>query len=63
MPRAGLTNVPLHAAFSWAYCHFILKDGARLPKPFAAVEIDPHDYTQVALGYAPLRGPLFDVGA
>ncbi len=52
VPQAGLTNVPLYVAFSWAYYHFILEDGARLPQPFTAVEIDPNDYTQVALGYA-----------
>jgi len=52
VPQAGLTNVPLHVAFSWAYYHFILEDGARLPQPFTVVRIDPQDYTQVALGYA-----------
>ncbi len=29
VPQAGLTNVPLHEAFSWAYAHFVLED--RLP--------------------------------
>ena len=26
VPQAGLTNVPLYEAFSWAYKHFILED-------------------------------------
>ena len=26
VPQAGLTAVPLHDAFSWAYAHFILED-------------------------------------
>jgi len=26
VPQAGLTAVPLHEAFSWAYAHFILED-------------------------------------
>jgi len=26
VPQAGLTDVPLHEAFSWAYAHFILED-------------------------------------
>jgi len=28
VPQAGLTDVPLHEAFSWAYTHFILEDQA-----------------------------------
>lgn len=52
LPQAGLMDVPLHEAFSWAYYHFILKDGAQLPQPFTKVTINPTDYTQVALGYA-----------
>ncbi len=26
VPQAGLRDVPLHEAFSWAYAHFILED-------------------------------------
>jgi hypothetical protein len=26
VPQAGLSDVPLHEAFSWAYAHFILED-------------------------------------
>ena len=26
LPQAGLTAVPLHDAFSWAYAHFVLED-------------------------------------
>ncbi len=26
VPQAGLTAVSLHAAFSWAYAHFVLED-------------------------------------
>lgn len=26
VPQAGLTAVPLHDAFSWAYAHFVLED-------------------------------------
>ena len=26
VPQAGLTDVPLHEAFSWAYVHFILEE-------------------------------------
>lgn len=26
VPQAGLTAVPLHEAFSWAYAHFVLED-------------------------------------
>jgi len=28
--RFGLTAVPLHDAFSWAYAHFVLEDEMRL---------------------------------
>ena len=52
LPQAGLTDVPLHEAFSWTYYHFILQDGAKLPQPFAKITIDPTDYTQLTLGYA-----------
>ena len=30
VPQAGLTAVPLHDAFSWAYAHFVLEDEMRL---------------------------------
>lgn len=52
VPQAGLTGVPLHVAFSWAYHHFILEDGALLPDRELTVKIASHDYTRVALGYA-----------
>lgn len=50
LSRKGQTSS--HEAFGWAYYHFILNDGAQLPQPFTAVEIDPTDYSQLALGYA-----------
>jgi hypothetical protein len=52
-----LADVPLYAAFGWAYYHFILGDRARLPQPFISVEIDPTDYTQLALGHALVTAP------
>jgi len=52
VPQAGLTSVPLHVAFSWAYHHFILRDGALLPDRELTVHIAPRDYTRVALGHA-----------
>jgi len=52
LPQAGLAGVPLHEAFGWAYHHFILQDGMRLPKPFTAVKLDPTRYAQLALGHA-----------
>jgi len=52
VPQAGLTDVPLHIAFSWAYHHFILQDGALLPERERTVKIAPRDYTRVVLGYA-----------
>jgi len=36
VPQAGLTDVPLHEAFSWAYAHFILED--EMPQPARAGE-------------------------
>ncbi|PKO23340.1 MAG: hypothetical protein CVU38_04575 [Chloroflexi bacterium HGW-Chloroflexi-1] len=37
VPQAGLSDVPLHEVFSWAYAHFILedelKDKAAPPSP------------------------------
>ena len=52
VPQMGISNVPLHEAFSWAYYHFILEDGKRLQRPLTTIEIDPSDYTQMTLGYA-----------
>jgi len=52
VPQAGLTGVLLHVAFSWAYHHFILKDGALLPERELTVKIAPYDYTRVTLGHA-----------
>ena len=52
VPQAGLTGVPLHMAFSWAYHHFILKDGALLPERELTVKIASHDYTRLALSHA-----------
>ena len=52
VPQAGLTGVPLHVAFSWAYHHFILKDGALLPERELTIKIPSYDYTRVALGHA-----------
>ena len=31
VPDAGLTAIPLHDAFSWAYAHFILEDDMPTP--------------------------------
>jgi len=50
--QADLTDVPLHVAFSWAYHHFILQDGALLPDRELTVKIAPHDYTRIALSHA-----------
>ena len=36
VPQAGLTDVPLHEAFSWAYVHFILEE--EMPQPARADE-------------------------
>jgi hypothetical protein len=36
VPQAGLTDVPLHEAFSWAYVHFILEE--EMPQPSRADE-------------------------
>jgi len=52
VPQAALTGVPLHVAFSWAYHHFILQDGALLLDRELTVEIAPHDYTRIALSHA-----------
>ena len=52
VPQAGLTDVPLHIAFSWAYHHFILQDGALLSEPELNVEPASNDYTRVVLSHA-----------
>lgn len=52
VPQAGLTDVPLHEAFSWAYHHFILKDGTLLSDREPTLKIAPRDYTRIALGHA-----------
>ena len=36
VPQAGLTDVPLHEAFSWAYVHFVLEE--EMPQPARADE-------------------------
>lgn len=40
VPQAGLTDVPLHEAFSWAYAHFVLEDELedKLPPPLQTGE-------------------------
>ncbi len=58
VPQAQLKAIPLHAAFSWAYYHFILEDGQLLPQPRAkssdqlTIQIDPNNLTQVVLAHA-----------
>ena len=52
VPQAGLADVSLHVAFSWAYHHFILQDGALLPDRELTIKITHHDYTRIALGHA-----------
>jgi hypothetical protein len=47
---------PLHIAFSWAYHHFILKDGALLSERESTVKAASHDYTQVVLSHALATG-------
>jgi len=51
-PQAGLYGAPLHHIFSWAYYHFILQDGQHLSEPLHHIDIDPTNYTQLALGHA-----------
>jgi len=36
VPQAGLTDVPLHKAFNWAYAHLILEE--EMPQPARAGE-------------------------
>lgn len=52
VPQAGLTSVPLHVAFSWAYHHFVLQDGALLADKALTVKATSHDYTHIALSHA-----------
>lgn len=52
VPQAGLTNMPLHAVFSWAYYHFVLKDGTRLPRDARLPVNSPRDLTRLVLGYS-----------
>jgi len=50
VPQAGLTAVPLHEAFSWAYAHFILEDQMSVLQPASPSE--PHSLTRQVLHYA-----------
>jgi hypothetical protein len=50
VPRANLTAVPLHEAFSWAYAHFILEDQLSNPQPEGPSE--PRSLTRQVLHYA-----------
>ena len=53
IPQARLRGVPLHVAFSWAYYHFILADGKRLPKNLAAsLKRKPRDLARTVLAYS-----------
>lgn len=52
VPQAGLAGVPLHVAFSWAYHHFILRDGALLPGKEMAVKVSSDDYPRIVLNHA-----------
>ena len=53
IPQANLRRVPLHIAFSWAYYHFILKDGKRLPRDLAAfARRKPQDLPRAVLTYS-----------
>lgn len=56
VPQAGLTDVPLHMAFSWAYHHFILQDSIPLPEREQTVKTASHDYTRVVLSHALVTG-------
>jgi hypothetical protein len=56
VPQAGLIGVPLHIAFSWAYHHFILEDGALLSERESTVRAASHDYTHVVLSHALATG-------
>jgi len=50
VPQAGLTAVPLHEAFSWAYAHFILEDQESVPQMERPAE--RRSLTRRVLGYA-----------
>jgi len=50
VPQAGLTAVPLHEAFSWAYAHFILEDQMPVLQPASPSE--PRSLTRQVLRYA-----------
>ena len=52
VPQAGLTDAPLHTAFSWAYHHFILQDIIPLPEREQTVKTASQDYTRVVLSHA-----------
>ena len=56
VPQAGLTDVPLHMAFSWAYHHFIFQDSIPLPEREQTVKTASHDYTRVVLSHALATG-------
>jgi hypothetical protein len=50
VPQAGLTAVPLHEAFSWAYAHFILED--QMPVLQTESPSRPRSLTRQVLRYA-----------
>jgi hypothetical protein len=50
VPQAGLTAVPLHEAFSWAYAHFILEDQMPVLQPESPSR--PRSLTRQVLRYA-----------
>jgi hypothetical protein len=50
--QAGLTNVSLHEAFSWAYAHFILQDELEYKSPQSAHADEPANLTRRVLQHA-----------
>lgn len=50
VPQAGLTNVPLHEAFSWAYTHFVLED--QLPEVIQPMPTERASLTHRVLQHA-----------
>jgi hypothetical protein len=50
VPQAGLTDIPLHEAFSWAYAHFILED--EVPALGVEVASESSNLTRQVLHYA-----------
>ena len=50
VPQAGLTAVPLHEAFSWAYAHFVLED--QMPVLQLESPSKPRSLTHQVLRYA-----------